>query len=206
MSGGRIQGVQEKEYKGVKYKSILEADTAEALDLMGFPIRYEERAFTLIEKFRCPYQKRIVMDTEYIPDFWVGDIILECKGFETPEWKLKKKLVFKYLMDNEPDTVFYQINKHSWKKDLIQALNNHWSYLGLAIQVTSKGSKKKPSEAKLYDSIEEAMEDLNLYRVVKKSKNREIHLYKNMTPILMSLTGKKSWIYNYNWKLVKIKL
>jgi hypothetical protein len=188
----RIQGVQEKEYKGVKYKSILEADTAEALDLMGFPIRYEEKAFTIFEGFKCPFQKRKVLDTHYIPDFWVGDIMLECKGFETPEWKLKKKLIFKYLMDKEPGAIFYQINKHSWKKDLIQALDNHWSYLGYAIQVTSKGTKRKPSEIKLYDSVKEAMQDLNLHG--------------NMTPILMSLLGKREWVYNYNWKLIKINL
>ena len=192
MSGGRIQGVQEKEYKGFTYKSILEADTAEALDLMGFPIRYEEKAFTVFEGFRCPFQKAKVRDTVYIPDFWVGNIILECKGFETPEWKLKRKLVFKYLIENEPDVAFYQINKHSWKKDLLQALDNHWSYLGIAVQVTSKGSKKIPSETRLYDSVKQAMEDLNLH--------------KNITPILMSLTGQKQWVYNYNWKLVKIKL
>ena len=164
----RIQGVTPKEYKGVMYKSILEADTAEALDLMGFPIRYEERTFCIFDGFKCPYQKRKVIDTHYKPDFWVGDIIIECKGFETPEWKLKKKLIFKYLMENEPDTLFYQVNKHSWKKDLIQALDNHWDYLGYAIQVTSKGSKKVPAATKLYSSIKEAMSDL--------------HLNKNITP------------------------
>ena len=189
---GRIQGVQQKEYKGVKYKSILEADTAEALDLMGLPIRYEEKAFTIIEGFRCPFQKVKVRSTEYIPDFWVGSIILECKGFETPEWKLKRKLVFKYLMENEPDVVFYQINKHHWKKDLLQALDNHWSYLGYAVQVSSKDSKKKPSETKLYDSIRQAMYDLNIH--------------KNITPVLGSLMGLKQWVYNYNWKLVHITI
>lgn len=190
---GRIQGVQEKWYKGVKYKSILEADTAEALDLMGLPIRYEERSFTIFEGFRSPFQKRKIMNTEYIPDFWVGNIILECKGFETPEWRLKKKLVFKYLMENEPDVIFYQVNKHSWKKDLLQALDNHWSYLGMAIQVTSKPSKKSPAQTQLFDSIHEALENLGL-------KNKSI------TPILRSLMGITQYVYGYNWKLVKITL
>ena len=34
----RIQNVHEKWYKGIKYKSTLEAEAAEALDKMGLPI------------------------------------------------------------------------------------------------------------------------------------------------------------------------
>ena len=105
----RIQNVHPKEYKGVQYKSTLEAETAEALDCMGLPIRYEERRFTVLEGFRCPFQKDKVRAIYYTPDFWVGNIILECKGFETPEWLQKRKLVFKYLVENEPDLLFYQI-------------------------------------------------------------------------------------------------
>lgn len=193
MSEGRIQGVQEKWYKGVKYKSILEADTAEALDLMGLPIRYEERSFCVFEGFRCPYQKDKVRDTNYVPDFWVGDIILECKGFETPEWRLKRKLVFKYLKDNEPDVLFYQVNKHTWRKDLLLALDPHWSYLGFAIQVTSRSTKRKPVEVRLFDSVQEAMVELGM-------KNKTI------TPILRSLTGTAEYVYGYNWKLHKLKI
>ena len=59
----RIQNVHEKWYKGIKYKSTLEAETAEALDKMGLPIRYEERRLTLIEGFRCLYQKDKVKNT-----------------------------------------------------------------------------------------------------------------------------------------------
>jgi hypothetical protein len=76
----------------------------------------------------------------YKPDFWVGNIIIECKGFETPEWKIKKKLVFKYLMEQEPDVIFYQV--HDSRKELLKALDNHWAELGCAIHVTSKRDKK----------------------------------------------------------------
>lgn len=193
MSVGRIQGVQEKAYKGITYKSILEADTAEALDLMGLPIRYEEKAFKIFEGFRSPFQKRKVLDIQYIPDFWVGDIILECKGFETPEWKLKRKLVFKYLMEKEPKVQFYQVNKHSWKKDLLEALDPNWSSLGYAIQVTSKPTKKVPAQTKLYESISQAMQDLGID-------------HKNITPILRSLTGKVEYVYDHKWELKKLTL
>ena len=72
----RIQGVQDKWYKGVHYRSTLEADTAETLDLLGLPIRYEERTITLLEGFRCPFKKIKIKPITYKPDFWVGNIIL----------------------------------------------------------------------------------------------------------------------------------
>lgn len=188
----RIQNVHEKWYKGVKYKSTLEADTAEALDKMGLPIRYEERVLTVFEGFRCNYQKDKVRDTEYKPDFWVGDIILECKGFETPEWKLKKKLVFKYLKENEPDILFYQI--HDARKQLLQALDPHWNYLGYAIRVTSnKKNNKGQAFTHLYDSVAMAMTNLGLEK-------------RTVGPIVRSLMGIQEFVYGYNWKLEKLKI
>lgn len=188
----RIQNVHEKWYKGVKYKSTLEADTAEALDKMGLPIRYEERVLTVFEGFRCSYQKEKVRGITYKPDFWVGDIILECKGFETPEWKLKKKLVFKYLKENEPNIIFYQI--HDARKQLIQALDPHWNYLGYAIRVTSN---KKNSNGQvfthLYDSVSMAMVNLGLEK-------------KSIGPIVRSLMGIQEYVFGYNWKLEKLKI
>ena len=125
---GRIQGVHPKQYKGVQYKSTREADTAETLDKLGLPINYEARKIELIEGFRSPFQKDKVRSITYKPDFEIGPIIIECKGFETPEWKIKKKLLFKWLQENEPFTVFYQT--HDAYKDVLNALDNHWSYLG----------------------------------------------------------------------------
>jgi hypothetical protein len=72
-------------------------------------------------------------------------------------------------------------------------LDNHLTYLGLAVQVTSKGSKKQPAETKLYESIGEAMEELKL-----KGKPKGA--------ILRSLIGKTDYVYGYNWKLIRIKL
>lgn len=188
----RIQNVHPKEYKGVKYRSTLEAETAETLDAMGLPIRYEERRFTVFEGFRCPFQKIKIKPITYKPDFWVGNIILECKGFETPEWMIKKKLIFKYLMDNEPEVIYYQIG--NCRKDLILALDSHWPYLGYAIRVASNRKKKNEQEfSKLYDSVKEAMADL-------KIKSRAIG------SIVRSLTGKTEYVFGYKWKLEKLKI
>ena len=188
----RIQNVHEKWYKGIKYKSTLEAETAEALDKMGLPIRYEERRLTLIEGFRCLYQKDKVKAITYKPDFWVGNIIIECKGFETPEWKIKKKLVFKYLMEQEPDVIFHQV--HDSRKELLKALDNHWAELGCAIHVTSKRDKKNGEcVSKLYDSVKEALEDLGIPN-------------KSLGMIMRSLTGKTEYVFGYKWQVKKLKI
>jgi hypothetical protein len=184
----RIQGVKEKVYKGVKYRSTLEADTAETLDKLGIPFVYEGRKITLLEGFYSPFQKKKVVGITYTPDFEVGNIIIECKGFETPEWRNKKKYIFKYLMDKEPQTLFYQT--HNSCKDLLLVLDNYWEQLGYAIQVTSRGTARKPSVTNVYGSVAEAMEDL-------KIKN-------NIGPILKSMMGDREWVYNYKWKLIKI--
>ena len=188
----RIQNVHEKWYKGIKYKSTLEAETAEALDKMGLPIRYEERRLTLIEGFRCLYQKDKVKAITYKPDFWVGNIIIECKGFETPEWKIKKKLVFKYLTEQEPDVIFYQV--HDSRKELLKALDNHWTELGCAIHVTSKRDKKNGEcVSKLYDSVREALADLGMPN-------------KSFGMIMRSLTGKTEYVFGYKWQVEKLKI
>lgn len=184
---GRIQNVSPKVYNGVTYRSTLEAETAEVLDKLGIPFQYEIRKIILFEGFRCPFQKDKVIAITYKPDFEIGNIMLECKGFETPEWKLKKKLLYKYLMENEPNTVFYQT--HDAKKSLLAVLDNHWEDFNLSLKVTSKGTKRKPSEVYYFSSIKEAMSSLAL-------------IGKNLGPILRSLMGEKEYIYGYNWTLI----
>ena len=138
----RIQNVNHQEsieYNGKKFRSSLEIQTAKVLDSLGIPYLYEERKIILQDKFRSPHQKEMVRALTYQPDFMIGPIMLECKGFETPEWKIKKKLLFKWLLDNEPDTYFYQV--HDAKKSLLEVLDKHWSMLGYAVRVTSKPTK-----------------------------------------------------------------
>ena len=98
----RIVNVHAQEYKGKKFRSTLEAETAKALDAMGIPYEYETRRIELLEGFRSPFQKDKVRSITYTPDFIIGPIMLECKGFETPEWKIKKKLVFKWRSSATP--------------------------------------------------------------------------------------------------------
>ena len=191
----RIQNLGDNrclEYKGVKYRSQLEVKTAQVLDKLNISFSYEPRKLILQDGFRCPYQKDKVRALTYTPDFTIGPIMLECKGFETPEWKIKKKLLFKYLTENEPDIIFYQV--HDAGRHLLEALDPHLTYLGLCVEVSPKPkSRSSVSKPVKYDSIREAMEELKL-------KGKPIGA------ILRSLTGKTQYVYGYNWKLVKLTL
>lgn len=193
MSKERIQGVREKEYGGTKYRSTLEADTAEALDSLGIQYSYESRKIVLFDGFRCPYQKDKVIAITYKPDFTIGPLMLECKGFETPEWKLKKKMLFKYLMANEPDTIYLQT--HDAKKSLIEALDPYLGLLGYKVSVTTQKKVNKKGwtgvETGTFDSIQDALEQLGLDGKPKGS-------------IMRSLCGD-CYVYGYKWKLIKTK-
>lgn len=194
----RIQNLGDNrnlEYKGVKYRSQLETKTAEVLDKLNIPFEYESRKLVLQDGFRCPYQKDKVRALTFTPDFIIGPIMLECKGFETPEWKIKKKLLFKYLLENEPDVIFHQV--HDAGKHLLEALDAHLTLLGLCVEVSPKPKKVKgkicTDTVRRFDSISEAMQDLGLRG-------------KPIGAILKSLTGKTQYVYGYNWALVKITL
>ena len=187
----RIVNVHEAEYNGKHFRSTLEMKTAQALDALGIEYAYEEKKITLLESFYSPFQKDKVRAITYTPDFMIGHIMLECKGFETPEWKIKKKLVFKWLQENEPQTIFYQI--HDAKKSLMEVLDKHLNELGYQIVVTKKPTKKEEEFSKKYPSIKEALKDLNL-------KGRLLG------SILASLTGSKVYVLGYNWKIEKINL
>jgi hypothetical protein len=178
-------------YNGKKYRSTLEANTAQILDAMGLPWEYENKKITLQESFRCQYQKEKVRSIEYIPDFTIGPIMLETKGYETPDWKIKRKLLYRYLQQNEPETLFYQVKN---LRQLLQPLDCHWSSLGYCIEVTPKPkAKKEDCTPKYFDSIKQAMQQLNL-------DNCPVGC------VLRSLTGKTDYIHGYKWKIKRIKL
>lgn len=184
-----IVGVNPKVYNGRKYKSTLEAETAKTLDDLGIPWEYEAITYTLQEGFYCPWQKRKVEDIQYTPDFRIGPIIVETKGYETPDWKIKKKLFFKHLKETAPDTLYYIVKN---TRQLLEILDQYWPAFDIQVAVSTRGTKKIPSETKVYNSIKDAMIELQLTG-------------RPMGSILRSLLGKAMWIYGYNWKLIKVQ-
>ena len=176
-------------YNGISFRSDLEKTTAINLDLLGIPYEYETKRITLLEGFYCPFQKDKVRAIHYTPDFIINsNIIIECKGFEPPEWNNKKKYIYRYLMDNEPGVMFYQI--HDSGKSLLAALDNHFSELGYEIEVFKKPSKRENATYCRYISINRALEDLELKGVM-------------MGSVMSCLLGKKEYVLGYNFKLVK---
>ena len=191
----RIKGVSSKnkhEYNGVNYRSDIEKKTAMALDALNIQFEYETRKITLLEGFRCPYQTKKVESVTYTPDFIIGNIYLECKGFETPEWKIKKKYFFKYLMENEPEMAFHQT--HNATSDLLKALDPHFTSMGYMVMVMPavipEGKMIRPAR---FDSIAQAIASFQL-------KNVQWGL------ILGALTGKRASAYGYKWMLLKLAI
>lgn len=187
MSKERIVNVKPTEYNGVNYRSTLEANTAKVLDCLGIPFSYEARRITLLESFYSSFQKDKVRAVTYTPDFIIGNIMLECKGFETPEWKIKRKYVYKYLAENEPDILFCQI--YDSGRGLLEALDPHWTSLGYEVEVSSLKSK---GETRTYDSVTQAFDDLGI-----RARNA-------YGKVLKCMTGRNSSAYHYEWKLNKI--
>jgi hypothetical protein len=117
---------RKKVYKGVTYKSELEAYMAKSLDRVGVPQVYEKRKFVIREPFKSTnssYEKflngrglfkdrgnKTVPKSVYTPDFtppldqpltW----IIEVKGRTMPGFSDRWKLFKKSLMDNNQGDV-----------------------------------------------------------------------------------------------------
>lgn len=118
---GRIQVTKSKAdrtYKGVVYKSRLEAQMAQVLDSYGLPINYEVKTFTIFksQKNRIDfYRKQIdnkgdykvrdntIRNIKYTPDFFDDDFlkkdnafIIECKGNPDSVFQLRFNLFMRY--------------------------------------------------------------------------------------------------------------
>lgn len=102
------------EYKGIPFRSRLEAKYARALDLTGVKYQYEPEVFTLKD------------GSKYEPDFYLPerDVYLEIKG-QASGYDVKRLRLFseeKRLLVGFPDRIFAlnfpgKITKTSWNED-----------------------------------------------------------------------------------------
>lgn len=114
----KVRNAKEIWYKGIKFKSALEADCFKMLEEAGFTPEYETKVFNLLNKFRldkvvyyCPFKckkhrifgtyPRMIMDITYTPDFYITHkgvhILFDTKGYPNDVYPLKKKLFLKQL-------------------------------------------------------------------------------------------------------------
>lgn len=124
-SNKKVKNATVCEYKGIKFRSLLEVNVYKYLESKGLSPEYEPETFTLIEgwkptikfydrdkktkEFRLNEKK--IISIKYTPDlkFRYGEftIYVEVKGKENDVYYLKKKLFRKYLEDLGDDSYVY---------------------------------------------------------------------------------------------------
>jgi len=140
---------QIKTYKGVQYRSMLEVTCAMLLAQHGIEFQYEPYEITLVEGDKYPgiiYEKKTrkkkkiygpstgtIRRVSYTPDFIGKGWVIETKGYETPEFKLKWKLFQLELMKkgNVP-----LLLKPTNKKEILESIH-------LIKQIQSNGETVK---------------------------------------------------------------
>lgn len=119
----KIKNAKPTEYNGVKYRSKLESEFAKVFDENGIPFEYEPFKITLIPSFK--YLGQTIRDVSYTPDFVVyNNIIIEAKGFPNDAYPLRKKMVLKYIVDNNYNYEFYEIKTKNQLLKLIEELKS----------------------------------------------------------------------------------
>lgn len=185
----RIQNVHPKTYNGIKFRSSLEAEVAKTLHQLNIPYSYEKVILTLKNSFS--YYGEIQRKITYKPDFIIGDLMIECKGFETPEWRLKKKYVLDYLLKTK-EYRFYQIKN---LKELYKVIDDNMEMFSYVVAVYDGKRKLLGEEDTLigrYDSVKDAMRALGLEG-------------KHTGNINSCLIGNRPRAFGYIWKWEKSK-
>lgn len=134
----KIKNASPLEYDSIYFKSKLEKMIYQTLREQGFPVEYEPRKFVIWEGFRptVPFydkdkatrmlklESKKIIDITYTPDFVFkyNDflVVIEAKGMENDRFYLKKKMFRKWLEDNHPKSIYFEIYT---KKQLLQAVD-----------------------------------------------------------------------------------
>lgn len=133
----KIRNASPLEFNGIQFKSRLEKMVYQTLRENNFSVQYEPTKFTIWKGFRpiVPFynkdnttrmlklESKKIIDITYTPDFIFIHkgylIVIEAKGLENDVFYIKKKLFRKYLEDNYPNSIYFEIYT---KKQLLQAI------------------------------------------------------------------------------------
>lgn len=140
----RVKNATPLEYNGIQFKSKLEVAAYKLLTEEGFNPEYEKHTYILQESklfptlLYAPYRDRKehkdvwglnkykMNNLKYTPDlvFTIGDklIIVEIKGFATERYPYQKKLFFKWLENNNPNSAFFEIHNMKQLKQALEIL------------------------------------------------------------------------------------
>lgn len=125
------------EYDGIQFKSKLEKMAYQTLRENNLPVEYEPKKFIIWEGFKptVPFydkdkvtrmlklDSKKLVSISYTPDFLVkyNDylVVLEMKGALNDTYPIKRKMFRKWLEENEPKSIYFEIYT---KKQLLQAI------------------------------------------------------------------------------------
>lgn len=125
------------EYDGIQFKSKLEKMAYQTLRESGLPAEYEPKKFIIWEGFKPTvpfYDKdkvtrmlklddKKIISMSYTPDFLIKYngylVVLEMKGALNDTYPIKRKMFRKWLEENEPKSIYFEIYT---KKQLLQAI------------------------------------------------------------------------------------
>ena len=111
-------------YNGIKYRSKLEVSFAKFFEKEKIKAEYEPFKLTLLPSFR--YNGEAIRAITYTPDFIIDycgkKYIIEVKGFPNDAYKIKKKYILKYLLDNHSIYTFYEAKTLTSLKKILQEI------------------------------------------------------------------------------------
>lgn len=126
------------EYDGIQFKSKLEKMAYQTLKENSIPVEYEPKKFIIWEGFKptVPFynkdkntrmlkqDNKKIINVTYTPDFVFRYnnhlIVIEAKGIENNCFYLKKKMFRKWLEENHPNSIYFEIFS---KRQLLQAID-----------------------------------------------------------------------------------
>lgn len=181
MANKKIRNATITSYNNITFKSKLECNVAKILDSFNIPYHYEEMKFILQDTFK--YQEESIRAITYTPDFIIGNIIIECKGYPSDSWKIKRKLFLKILKEKYPEFCYKEIYSI---KDLLSFMETDDRFITYNIRV----KRLNGSIVGEYNSVSEAMESLNLEGKCRGNINS-------------CLIGTRSKAFNYVWERVE---
>lgn len=115
------------EYDGIQFKSKLEKMAYQTLKEQGFPVQYEPHKYIIWQglKPNVPFyskdkvtrmlksENKKLIDISYTPDLEFMHnghlIIIEMKGIFNDTYPIKKKMFRKWLEENHPNSVYFEI-------------------------------------------------------------------------------------------------
>jgi hypothetical protein len=133
----KIKNASPLEYDGIHFKSKLEKMAYQTLRENGLPVEYEPKKFIIWEGFKptVPFydkdkvtrmlklDSKKLVSISYTPDFLIKYngylVVLEMKGALNDTYPIKRKMFRKWLEENEPKSIYFEIYT---KKQLLQAI------------------------------------------------------------------------------------